>query len=92
MYDSCKGRLKNVVTLILPCICSTLSHQFPNFSGDEDEKNFKDITEAVGSKVDVRVSVVSQESESKDYDSEESSINCEKFVTRENMKRKTERK
>ena len=61
-------------------------------SSDEDGKNFKDLPEVVGSKANVRVSVVSQESESKDDDSEEGSINCEKLVTRKKMERKTERK
>ena len=41
-------------------------------SSDDDGKNIKDIPVAFGSKANVRVSVVSQESESKEDDSEES--------------------
>ena len=41
-------------------------------SSDEDGKNIKDLPVAFGSKANVRVSVVSQESESKEDDSEES--------------------
>ena len=41
-------------------------------SSDEDGKDFKVVPEAFGSKANVRVSVVSQDSESKDGESEES--------------------
>ena len=58
--------------LLIPFAFSKMNFDIFQESSDEDGKNLKDIPEAFGSKANVRVSVVSQESESKEDDSEES--------------------
>ena len=61
-------------------------------SSDEDGKNLKNIPEAFGSKANVRVSVVSQESESTDDDSEESANDSGKNGEKEKSEKEARKK
>ena len=67
-------------------------HQIFQEASIEEGKNLKNVPEAFGSKANVRVSVVSQESESKDDDSEVLIMILGKMVTRKKLKKKPERK